>query len=90
MAFLFGGHPTFRAFVEWAISQGCTTETAVRQTSAGRAFNSFEMRSPGGGRVAIVDPDMDEVLAPSEVAYYQRRLGIKGTFASTPEPSKDE
>lgn len=41
----------------------------------------------------MVATDMDERLVPSQVAYLQRRLGIKTPFAATPEqpdPAKTE
>src|SRR3954466_5325867 len=86
MAFPFGGHPTLGRFVEWARENGCRSEIKLRtHTETGRPYRALEIFSPQGGRSVIVDPDMEEHLAPSTVAYLQRRLGIKSPFPATPE-----
>ena len=36
-------------------------------------------------RVVLVNPDMDEHMAPSMVSYFQRRLGMKTPFPAEPE-----
>ena len=92
MAVPFGGHPRLREFVEWATSHGgCTAQVQTRTHSqTGQPFQSLEMTSPSGAQVALVDPDPDEYLAPSEVAYLHRRLGIKSPFPGTPEPPKPD
>jgi hypothetical protein len=84
----FGGHPTLERFVEWAKSEaGCTTEIKVRtRQPSGQPYQVLEITNPEGGRVVVVNPEMGEHLAPSTVAYYQRRLAIKSPFAATPEP----
>jgi hypothetical protein len=83
----FGGHPTLERFVEWAkTSAGCKTEIKVRtRQPSGQPYQVLEITNPAGGRVVVVDPEMGEHLAPSTVAYYQRRLAIKSPFAATPE-----
>lgn len=85
-----GGHPTLDRFMEWAKENGCAAETKVRTDQTGRAFTSLEMTGPHGGRVAMVVSNMDERLVPSQVAYLQRRLGIKTPFAATPEQPEPE
>jgi hypothetical protein len=85
MAVPWGGHPTLDRFLEWAKENGCTGETKVRTDQTGRAFTSLELEGPHGGRVAMVVSAMDERLVPSQIAYMQRRLGLKTPFASTPE-----
>lgn len=85
MAAPFGGHPTLERFVEWVTENGCFSEIKVRDRTNGQPYRSLEITNPSGGRVVIANPDMTEHLAPSEVAYLQRRLAIKTPFAATPE-----
>lgn len=90
MSHPFGGHPTLQSFVEWVTDNGCTVEVKVRARKRdGLPYRVLEVTSETS-RVAIVDPNMNERLAPSEIAYLQRRLGIKTPFAATPEPSNTE
>lgn len=86
MSYPFGGHPTLERFIEWACQHGCTLENKVRSRSSGEAYELMIIRNGDGARVVIAKPDMAERLAPSQVAYLQRRLAIKTPFASTPEP----
>jgi hypothetical protein len=51
----------------------------------GQPYQSLEITAPSGAQVAVVDPDLSEHLAPSQVAYMQRRLGLKSPFPATPE-----
>jgi predicted PhzF superfamily epimerase YddE/YHI9 len=83
----FGGHPTLEHFLEWARQNGCKAGTKVRAHSiSGQPYKVVEITGPQGGRVVIAMPDLQERLAPSQVAHLQRRLGLKSTFAATPEP----
>jgi hypothetical protein len=84
MAFPFGGHPTLRMFVEWAMQHGCTATAVVRMRANGQSYNSLELTAPSGAQLAIPRPSLDERLAPNTVGNYQRRLGIKGGFAAMP------
>jgi hypothetical protein len=90
----FGGHPPLRRFLEWAQENGCTVELKLRtHTASGRPYRSLEMVGPAGGRAIVVNPDLDEHLAPSMVSYLQRRLGVKSPFPGAPEqpdPNKTE
>lgn len=86
MAHPFGGHPKLGRFVEWATDHGCAAEIKVRvRRASGQPYTVLEITNPKGGRVVVAEPDLEEYLAPSEVAYLQRRLGIATPFASTPE-----
>lgn len=93
MAYPFGGHPKLGEFVEWAQHLKCVAEIKVRVRKSGQPYTALEIVNPAGGSVVVADPDLEEYLAPSEVAYLQRRLAIKTPFASTPEltpePKKD-
>jgi hypothetical protein len=83
----FGGHPTLERFVEWAVSLGCKASIKVRRHSqTGRPYEVLEIVGPGGGSVAVTQPDPTEFLAPSQVAYLQRRIGLRSPFPATPEP----
>lgn len=93
MAVPFGGHPRLRDFVEWATRHGgCTAQIRTRTHSqTGQPYQSLEITTrESGAQVAMVDPDPDEYLAPSEVAYLHRRLGLKSPFPGTPEPPKPD
>lgn len=86
MAHPFGGHPTLERFVEFATELGCTFEIKVRVRADGSAYRVLEItNTKNGNTVVMANPDMAEYLAPSQVAYFQRRLAIKTPFASTPE-----
>jgi hypothetical protein len=83
----FGGHPTLGQFLEWATQNGCTADYKVRGHSvSGQPYKVLEIIGPKGGRVVMAAPDLRERLAPSQVAYMHRRLGLKSSFAATPEP----
>jgi hypothetical protein len=86
MAVPFGGHPPLERFVEWAKGVGCKVEIKVRTHAVhGRPYKSLEITGPGGAQVAIANPNMAEHLAPSMVAYLQRRIGLRSPFPATPE-----
>ena len=57
----------------------------VRETRIGRAYTALVIRGPGGASLTIANPELTERLSPSVVTNYQRRLGIKTSFASDPE-----
>jgi hypothetical protein len=86
MAVPFGGHPTLQQFLEWATSNGCKVEHKVRAHSVtGQPYKVLEITGPSGGRVVMAKPDGSELLAPSQVNFLHRRLGVKSSFAATPE-----
>jgi hypothetical protein len=85
----FGGHPTLQSFLDWATENGCTAKIQTRiHSGTGQPYQSLEVSAPSGAQVAVVDPDLSERLAPSQVAYMQRRLGLKSPFPATPEHPK--
>jgi hypothetical protein len=91
MSHPFGGHPKLGRFVEWAQENGCKAEIKVRErNSSGQPYQALEISAPSGATAVIVDPDMEEHLAPSIVAQLQRRLGLKSPFAATPEMAVEE
>ena len=60
---------------------------------SGRPYRALELAGPLGACVVVLNPDLDEHLAPSMVTYLQRRLGVKSPFSATPEqpnPSETE
>ena len=86
MAVPFGGHPTLHRLVEWLESAGCKVTIKQRNHSiTGQPYQSLEITSPVGSRAVLVNPDMNEHLAPSMVSYFQRRLGMKTPFPAEPE-----
>jgi hypothetical protein len=90
----FGGHPSLRRYLEWARENGCTAEEKLRTHAiTGQPYRSLEISGPAGGHVVLVNPDLEEHLAPSTVTYLNRRLGVKSPFPATPEqpnPSETE
>jgi hypothetical protein len=90
MAAPFGGHPKLSRVVEWLKSAGCKADIKVRNHAiTGQPYRSLEITSPAGSRAVLVNPDMDEHLAPSMVSYLQRRLGMKTPFPAEPEQPSD-
>ncbi len=60
-------------------------------SQTGQPYESLEITATEtGAQVAVVDPDPDEYLEPSKVAYLHRRLGLKSPFPGTPEPPKPD
>jgi hypothetical protein len=91
MSHPFGGHPTLGRFVEFAQQHGCAADVVVLVSRNGSSHEVLHIKgSAARQRVAIVDPDPNERLAPSTVTYYQRRLGIKSPYPAAPEPSAPE
>jgi hypothetical protein len=83
----FGGHPTLEQFLEWARQNGCRAEVKVRAHSiSGQPYEVLEITGPQGGSAVMANPDLQERLAPSQVAHLHRRLGVKSSFAAIPEP----
>jgi hypothetical protein len=71
-------------------SAGCKVEVKFRNHSiTGQPYRSLEITSPTGSRAVLVNPNMNEHLAPSMVSYFQRRLGMKTPFPGEPEQPGD-
>jgi len=78
MAGPFGNHPTFGDYLRWAKEQGCAVTSGY---------------GPGGPLTKILLPDatrwviesgtpQTEFLLPRQIAYLDRRLGLKSPWDS--------
>lgn len=78
----FGNHPTLGQYLGWACGAGCSTKHGVTV-----GYQSVvRVLSPDGSRhLSIVGLNHDERLAPTTVARFDRRLGLKSPFSSLPE-----
>lgn len=74
----FGGHPTLGKYMAWASNEGMLCQTGPL---------SVIIKNPNGGHVIIPHAKQAEHLAPSTVAYYDRRLGVDSPF---PKPASYE
>jgi hypothetical protein len=87
----FGGHPTLEQFLEWATKNGCKAVRKTRTHSIHRrTYEVLEITGPDGAQVVIANPDLQEHLAPSEVSYLHRRLGVRSPFPALPEQPDPE
>jgi hypothetical protein len=75
--------------LEWLTAHGCVSEIEYRTSKQGKSFKALVITNPNGGRAILVDPDMEDFLAPSMVSYLQRRLCIKSPYAAQPELTQD-
>lgn len=80
MSHPFGGHPTLGRYIQWAQQQGCDFRSGVYGTDS-----ISRIVAPDGSKsVVIARMPQSEVLSPSTVAYYDRRLGLDSPFSKTP------
>jgi hypothetical protein len=84
-AFPFGGHPTFRQYLTWAIKAGCKVETGVGDTEDGRPVTVTIIVAPDGRKSTDVGTQYDDRLVPTTVARLDRQLGMKSPFTSLPD-----
>jgi hypothetical protein len=74
-AFPFGGHPTFSAYLTWAVQTAkCKVHTGYTKNSK---LSRTRIVAPSGKHVIVVGVKQSERLAPTFVAYLDRRLGLK-------------
>lgn len=83
----FGGHPTLAQYVAWARSEGCTTKSGYTEAVGSGPQSILLIEAPDTGRyLPIVGMSESEYLAPTEVARFDRRLGLQSPyFALDPE-----
>lgn len=85
----FGGHPKLSDFLEFVKSKGFSIRETTKRSEKGRSYRELVITGKSGARLIIVNPDLDERLAPHTVANYQRRLGVSTPYAATPEAPSD-
>ena len=62
MAFPFDPAPTLRQYLDWARNAGCTVHPGLWNDQYFNPHRTIDIDAPGGGHVAILDPDQDEHL----------------------------
>lgn len=79
----FGQAPTFVEYQAWACNEKKCKITSGYMHGPGGMFSTITMTNPQSGKwVVAVDIRNDERLTPSQVAYFDRRLGLKSDFPS--------
>jgi hypothetical protein len=82
VAFPFGGHPTFRQYLDWAVSQGCTVQVGV---DTERSIGVTKIFSPDREKWAIQAGTLPtDYLTPTDVGRLDRRLGILSPWFGAP------
>jgi hypothetical protein len=80
MAAPFGNHPTLFEYIAWCNQQGCTTRSILAKGEGG--FSTLQIIQAQTGRHVIASGiAMTERLVPSQVAYFDRRLGLDSPFS---------
>ena len=81
MAFPFGGHPTFAAYIEWAVSKGCTIQSGV---DTAQAIGLTKIVAPSGKWVIEPGTLPNDRLMPTTVGRLDRRLGLISPWFGLP------
>lgn len=84
-AFPFGGHPTLADYIAWAREDGCRAQSGVSSDEDGMVHTLTRIVSDDCRHVVVVGVDQTERLAPTMVAYLDRRLGLQSPFSSLDE-----
>ncbi len=78
----FGKAPTFVEYQEWACNdQKCKISSGYMSAPSGMCATTT-ITAPSEKWVVVVDTGLNECLAPSQVAYLDRRLGLTSPFPS--------
>jgi hypothetical protein len=79
MAHPFGNHPTFAQYCTWANqTESCKINTALIPDDQGGSLTRIS--APNGRHVIMADYAQDERLLPSQIAYMDRRLGLRSPW----------
>lgn len=79
----FGGHPTLKQYLAWAINQGgCKLMTGYQNDPVHGPVGFTFLKAPNGRHLFIVDMQHDEYLVPTTIAYFDRRLGLQSPYFS--------
>lgn len=83
MSFPFGGHPNLATYIVWlqGTHQG-TAQSGYTTDAKGKSHALTKLSLPNGKSVVVVGMSQSEFLAPSMVAFLDRRLGIKSPWFS--------
>ena len=63
---------------------GCECQTGYGADEEGQVHSTGAIRNPINNRAVVAVGAQDEFLAPSDIAYFDRRLGIKTRWFSPP------
>lgn len=80
-SFPFGGHPTFGAYLQWAITQGCSVQSGVH---TGQSVNVTRITAPSGKWVIEAGTHQNDRLTPTTIGRLDRRLGLQSPWFSLP------
>ena len=79
MSFPFAQAPTLIDYIGWCNQQGCTTKSAYDRED-GTMITVQVLESRSGRHVVISGIAMNERLLRSQVANFDRRLGLESPF----------
>ena len=79
MAYPFGQAPTLLEYIGWCNQQGCTTHSAI-DNEDGKMITVQRLEARSGRHLIISGIAMTERLLPSQVANFDRRLGLDSPF----------
>lgn len=79
MSHPFGQAPTLIEYIGWCNQQGCTTKSAV-DAEDGTMVTVQILESKSGRHVVVSGIAMTERLLPSQIANFDRRLGLDSPF----------
>lgn len=81
MAFPFGGHPTFRDYITWAVQQGCAVQSGV---DTEHSIGLTKITAPSGKWVIEAGLLPTDCLEPTTVGRLDRRLGLTSPWFGAP------
>ena len=80
MSFPFGQFPTLREYVGWSNQQGCSTGSFLVHEDGICVTVQVLRNQKNGKHVLVSGIGMTERLLPSQIANYDRRLGLDSPF----------
>jgi hypothetical protein len=79
----FGGHPNLATYIVWLKdNHGGSAQSGYMTDEEGRSHALTKLSLPSGKSVVVVGVAQGEFLAPSQVGYLDRRLGVKSPWFS--------
>jgi hypothetical protein len=68
----------FKEYLYWAATvEKCTVQTGYAIEEDGEVLSTHTITAPNGRHVIVLDLDPDESVSLSEIAFFDRRLGIQ-------------
>jgi len=79
----FGGHPTLGDYKRWAGQEaGCDVKNGVVHHPDKGPYSITKISASSGKWLHVVGTQDGEYLVPTQIARYDRRLGLKSPFFS--------